>query len=58
MFQEHMLSVISAMKNFLEHFIEKTGQNKFGLKKYSGEKAIDCSPNAKAMIIHIIAGLI
>ena len=57
-----MLLVTSIVKKLLEHSMKKrcgryTKWN-LGLKKYLGEKAIDCMSNENAMIIHSITGLL
>ena len=57
-----MLLVTSIVKKLLEHSMKKRCRRytkwNLGLKKYLGEKAIDCMSNENAMIIHSITGLL
>ena len=54
--------MILMVKKLLEHFMEKNYKRlikkNLVLKKYLGKKVINYVLNRKAMIIHLIAGLI
>ena len=54
--------MIFMVKKLLEHFMEKNYKRlikkNLVLKKYLGKKVINYMLNRKAMIIHLIAGLI
>ena len=43
------------VRTFYEKEMHKTSQTELGLKKLSREKAIDCTSNGRAMIIHSIS---
>ena len=50
--------MVKKLEVFLEKNCKKTSEEKFRIKKYLKEKAINCMSNGKDMMIHLLVGLI